>query len=511
MNRTIATIFFSLIALGLFVFEPTVYQYILIDLLWRNVFVVVLLIIGIIGWLLLVKSDSNSIKATAGSNSVLAICIVFLLMYLGFRDQMIKNYLVNNQNFTQITTFPEVQSLRLPYEVAVKALNDTYQSSDYSFGDVEPLNDPTLGTVWITAHTPRGFFPWFTGTSDGATIINRRQEVSDLEQEMVLPEGLFPWNSIDWRLQFRCFHCDIDEVYILLLDDELVRVAPVIKYRFQFPVFTPYWGGVYVVKPNGTTTFLLPEAAAELLDGHVIYPLSLATKIGEAFYYRHNLWPDLLGREDITEIPQIPDAENQMPYVLGDTIFLGLDPAGTGNGLFKQLYITGDTGEIKLLELDNRTNFNGPEAALSKMRRIPNYLYKVGENTGDTILMEPIPLIRQTDSNVWEYWWMGTAVGLDHRTIKFFALAHPTTGEVRKFNNYGQVERFLVGTFDGEVFTTNDDVGTTIPISVDPVVEVESGQPITDVTTFNVSDLTEQELLELDRKILEERQRRLEE
>ena len=102
-------------------------------------------------------------------------------------------------------------------------------------------------------------------------------------------------------------------------------IAPYIRYRGNWFVRRPTFGGVYVVHPDGRIDDLSPEEAVRsaLVRGSGrLFPEKLARRIADAYKYKRGIWNRLFVHTDQLEVADTE--ENRQPFLQD---FEGLGPA----------------------------------------------------------------------------------------------------------------------------------------------------------------------------------------
>ncbi|MFW5703206.1 MAG: hypothetical protein ACOCXQ_00010 [Patescibacteria group bacterium] len=494
----------TITVLGLFVvFFPQLLHWVVFGLIFRNSVVWLTIIVAFASLVM-----THSARRTARWVS-LSTCILFAFasLFMVFNNHAIeKHRLVNQQVYHSFEALPEDMTVvRTPYQVAQRKIESTFSKPGYQPGEVEPINEPLQGTGWVAPHQPQGL-RWGRGKVDGVTILSRDLNATQVAGELTYVENGFAWNSVEWRVQFTVPGSTVDEVYLIRSGDSVLRVASLISYDFSFPVFVPKWGGVVIVNPDGSMERLTPEESASRFPGQPLFPLSLAEKIGDGFYHKESIFPILNGYQGATKIPGTYGEGNTMPYIVGPYMFIGLTPYNGGTGLVNQLIIDGVNGEMLLRRIETGQNFKGPQPAINSMRQIPliGHTYQIYDDLGqvstpgDTIIIEPVPVARKSTDGQTEFWWAGTAVSTDYEHVRFIAVANPKSNVVYRFETYNQLEQFLQGREVGLRYENSQNTGEA----------TEPGGMSPDTGT-DLSQLSDEELMELDTSIKEELYRRL--
>lgn len=490
----------AVVALGVWSIAPLgVVRYILVAGFWMHPTGWVLILTTILLTGLLLWKERN----TAATVFAVAACIA-LITYAVFSHGLSQYYLVKDLNPTVIEVLPDSTYPRfLPFGVGAKFAAVKVQDSRHHIGDLDPLLDSSNGEMnFVGPRVPTGLWNQLTGQMDGFEVVYPNGQVSTIHQAMKYGEGMYFRDNIAWPLRRTHYTVDLPEYYYVLQDDEVLALAPYVRYVYRFPVRVPTWGGVFVIHADGQIEDLSPEAAMadSRFTGQRLYPEDLAKRIGRAWAYRNGVINAWFVHKDQTEVPTIADEDNQMPYLLptgeGPEWFIGMEPYGPAYSIFKMLFINAHTGEIGLHEIAPESGITGPNAAISFVKaKFPGYTwYGQGgdEACGTMLAVEPRPLIRDG-----VLYWQLSITTKDYASVTLTVLANGKDNSVIYFNNLAELQRFLVGKFRG--YTTSG--GTA---------ETSSEQSQTSATAVpgDLQGLTPSQLYDLQRQIIDELERR---
>ena len=419
---------------------------------------------------------------------------------------------------TEINEMPDTTGVRyLPYDVAARFGQNTQDDSTLVLGDFEPLDNEEGGIDWVAPREPNG--PWnsVANNQEGAMVIEPDGSAEIINQEFRRGEGMALYRNVRWKLKRSKFFAHHTNQYYIMDGEELLGIVPYISYRFSFPVMVPKWGGVTVVHPDGETEKLTPEEAVndERFEGERLYPEQLARKVGDVWKYRNGYWNTWFEHEDEATIPQInaPDeappanldeatstSTNQMPFLIptqeGPQWFLAAEPYGRSFSMYRAIYINAHSGEITFFKPDTGSALIGVNKALDYAKAtFPNYQW--GQNA---VILEPRPVVK--DENLY---WMTTITNADKAGVNQTIMVNASEqGEVTVLETYEDVTAFVEGEDTGE--TVNVESGDSLGTSEGPgpsetpepeTPEEQPAQPEGSQAPIDVSDMSEEELIEV--------------
>ncbi len=432
----------------------------------------------------------------------------------------------------QIPEMPDTTGVRyLPYDVAARFGQNTQDNSTLVLGGFEPLDNEEGGIDWVSPREPNG--PWnsIANNQDGAMVIEPDGSTEIIDQQFRRGEGMALYRNVRWRLLRSKFFAHHTNQYYIMDGEELLGIVPYISYRFSFPVMVPKWGGVMVVHPDGETERLTPEEATndERFDGERLYPEQLARKVGDVWKYRNGYWNTWFAHEDEATIPQINASEEppseasstldqatstgQMPFLIptqrGPQWFLAAEPYGRSFSMYRAIYVDAHSGEIAYFDPGTGSSLIGVNKALDYAKAtFPNYQW--GQNA---VILEPRPVIK--DENLF---WMATITNADKAGVNQTVMVNASEqGEVTVLETYGDVTAFVEGEDTGETVNVEDgggDLGTSEePGSPetpqeDPAPEEEPSQSDNSQAPVDISDMSEEELIEMIREAADELENR---
>ena len=467
---------------------------------------ILLFVFGLIFlWSFQIGADNDS--ATIPSITLVVLIILFT-GYAVYANSLKSYYLVRDAQPVMLERLPDTTEVRyLPMAVAERFGANKTQDPRHHLGDMDPID---IGTelAWVAPRIPTGFWNAFSGQTDGFAIVHANGTVENRHQAMKYGEGMQITDNIEYQLLLRRYGIFLSEYFYMMKDDEVLLLAPYVKYRFEFPVLVPYWGGVFVVHADGDIEDLTPDqAVADLrFTGQRLYPEALALRIGNAWAYRNGIWNAWFLHRDQTEVPTIEDEDNQMPYLLptaqGPVWFIGMEPNGPAYSIYKVMLINAHSGEIFLHELPAESGITGPNRANGYVRgAFPQYQwYKRGEKEsfGNMLAIEPKPLIRDG-----VLYWQVSMTNIDYAGVTATALVNGNDNSVFAFANLKELQGFLDGTFAGRPTAAEAET-----VSVENAPSATQTEPTVVFTDTDFSGLSDAELLEIIQQAAAELERR---
>ena len=428
----------------------------------------------------------------------------------------------------EIGDMPDTTGVRyLPYDVAARFGQNTQDNSTLVLGGFEPLDNEEGGIDWVSPREPNG--PWnsIANNQDGAMIIEPDGSTEIIDQEFRRGEGMALYRNVGWKLIRTKFFAHHTNQYYVMDGEELLGIVPYISYRFSFPVMVPQWGGVMVVHPDGETEKLTPEEATndERFEGERLYPEQLARKVGDVWKYRNGYWNTWFAHEDEAVIPRINASEEppseasstldqatstgQMPFLIptqeGPQWFLAAEPYGRSFSMYRAIYVNAHSGEINFFKPETGSALIGVNKALDYAKAtFPNYQW--GQNA---VILEPRPIIK--DENLY---WMTTITNADKAGVNQTIMVNASEqGEVTVLETYDDVTAFVEGEDTGETVNVEDgdgatetsgDSGPSESPEEQPSQPEGASQPDGSQEPVDVSDMSEEELIEMIREAANE-------
>ena len=428
----------------------------------------------------------------------------------------------------EISDMPDTTGVRyLPYDVASRFGQNTQDNSTLVLGGFEPLDNEEGGIDWVSPREPNG--PWnsIANNQDGAMVIEPDGSTEIIDQEFRRGEGMALYRNVQWRLIRNKFFAHHTNQYYVMDGEELLGIVPYISYRFSFPVMVPKWGGVMVVHPDGETERLSPEEATEdpRFEGERLYPEQLARKVGDVWKYRNGYWNTWFAHEDEAVIPRIDASEEppteasatvdqatstgQMPFLIptqeGPQWFLAAEPYGRSFSMYRAIYVDAHSGDISFFDPGTGSALIGVNKALNYAKAtFPNYQW--GQNA---VILEPRPVIKNEN-----LYWMATITNADKAGVNQTVMVNASEqGEVTVLETYEDVTAFVEGEDTGETVNVEDGGGASETSGgsgpsdtpeEQPSQPEGASQPDGSQAPVDVSDMSEEELIEFIREAADE-------
>lgn len=377
-------------------------------------------------------------------------CFFVLLLVLSILGSPITNCKIYQSLKPEvIAQLPETTEIRyLPMEIARAYGQNKIQESEITLGDTDPIIYEGGKLDWVAVRIPNGAFRTMTKQADGFALIRSDGSVKMISQPMKYGEGMIVEDNIIWQLRLKRYWVDIPEIYYVFGEKgEVVGVVPYIKYRMDFPVMVPYWGGVFLFHPDGTIEDLTPEEAQALpyMRGQRLFPEKLARIQVESWAYKYGIWNAWADHKDQTEIPTVEHSSNQMPYLLptaeGPKWFVATEPQGKAFGIFKIFFVDAHDGKFQLMELTRESALTGPNRVWDYIRSaLPDYKW------GEITMLEPRPLVK--DGIL--YWMVSLTsvsgdLSLSYGAVTETVLVSAQTNQIMSFRTEERLRAFLRG------------------------------------------------------------------
>ena len=393
-----------------------------------------------------------------------------------------------------LASLPETDNVRyLPIEVAQTIAQSTTTNSKYNIGDMDPF-DYYGELSFIAPRIPNGPWNCLFGNANGALIVSsnlteEKQDVRIVDQPFKYGEGMEFTDGIYWQLYARDYWSWIPEIYYVQTDSgELLAIASLIKYEFRFPVFVPYWGGVFVTHSDGRIEKLDPDEAVSdpRFKNQRLYPEALARWIGESWQYQNGIWNAWFTHNDQAELNDPDDAENRMPYLLptdkGVVWFNGFKPHGNAQSIYKIQFIDARTGAVSMYDIPADDNWIGPNKAIQFVKTA----FPTLEWAENIKAIEPRPIVHQG-----RLYWQVSITNSQFAGLAKTALVNSETQQVTSFESLKGLNEFLKGKISTAV--------------VAPAISAAAGSV---TVVFNLTSMADDQLWAQLRDITNELQRR---
>lgn len=418
-----------------------------------------------------------------------------LLLLLPCTGALTRVYIAAQMSPEVITQLPETERVRfVPIEVAETLAQNKQEDSRLAVGDMDPI-DFNGNFLWVAPRVPNGFVNSFVHRMDGFMVVDEDTNLTVVRQSFRFGEGMLLHHWIGWQLLMRDYWAKYPEFFYLPVETDggYLGVAPYIGYRFQFPVQVPYWAGVMVFHSDGTIEDLTVEQALSdsRFEGQRLFPEELARYQAASWAYKEGILNAWFTHHDQVEIPRLVHSENQMPYLLpGNIWMIAAEPTGPSQSVFKIFFFDAHTGSLKLYELDPDHAMIGPNVAwgYAKAGTQAGYVWAESGEGGTYLIIEPRPAINDGALR-----WMYTVTVRQQTGISLTILVGGQD-EVLHFCSRRSLERWLEG------------VGGSDPIPCGQPTSLTSSE--TEVPLDDLSAMSDDELLNLLRRIIDELERR---
>lgn len=344
----------------------------------------------------------------AGALTVVGV-IAFVLFVLGGLAQgpLASKALFEDTRYVPIKQIPQGGLVRIvPKEVAERVAGSGFNSPTERLTDFHLVRDDDA-LAWTAMRTPDGVVRSFTQKPPGiltlnASSVTRRTRLVD--GEFKYAPGIVFTDNLTWQLRKKRYFAELDDpIAIVGANGKPLLVVPYMLYR-GFPVRRPYWGGVFVVHPDGEIEDISPEQAQgrpELVAAGRLYPEKLALRRQEAYAYRRGIWNKWFLHEDQTQISHTES--NPQPYLLdygkgGLQFVTSAEPYGRAYAV-NALFLTNSlTGAMKIWKPARGAELTGNRRVLETVRSlsIPGIVFadRSGESAdrGGFRVVEPRPV-----------------------------------------------------------------------------------------------------------------------
>jgi hypothetical protein len=462
----------------IWVWRP-LFHSVVFDAIYLGLPIIILFALVIVAALVLISARSTTRKAIG----ILAVLLFALLLvgYLISMGPLTGSALISSIQPTELNGLPETDNIRyLPVEVAETIAQATTTNSLYNIGDIDPF-DYRRELSFVAPRIPNGPWNWLYGNANGILIVSsntsmEKPDVRIIEESFKYGEGMGITDSVYWQFYATDFMCDVPEVYYIITDaGELIALAPYIKYDFRFPVFVPYWGGVFVTHPDGQIENLDPGQAVSdpRFKNQRLYPETLARWIGESWQYRNGILNAWFTHNDQAELNDPDDAVNKMPYLLptneGVVWFNGFKPHGNAQSIYKIQFIDARTGAVSIYNIPSVNNWIGPNKAIQFVKTA----FPTLEWAENIKAIEPRPIVHQG-----VLYWQISITNSQFAGLSKTALVNCDTQQVISFDNLKGLNDFLTSKM-GE-----------------PVAKTITVAPSFTLAAYNTSTMTDRPLLE---------------
>jgi len=370
-----------------------------------------------------------------------AVVLVVLIVLISLEGSARYLMTAKQTDFATRTDLPAFEPIRLvPKQVATRYADDSFQSPQEQLGDSQIVKvDGELKRVF--PRLPDGWLLYFTKKMGGFVTV----DVDTLDRKVAIEntqfkysEGVGIFDNLYYRLSLKKYFVTYSSEPIYVKDDSgsWVTVVPYMKYK-GFPFTVPYWGGVMIVKPDGTLTDYTPEQAQSLsyLAGNRIYPKELTLFYANSYAYKNGILNNWFLHKDQTEVVSLPGDEPILHVTTSEGFkqMVVTEPYGRSYGIYKIFLFDATSGKREIISYDINSQLTGPVVAADYIKReFPSY------NWSSFVLSEPRPVKVKGDLN-----WMLSIIPDDAAGIAKTVMLDAKTNKVTSFDTVAQLSELL--------------------------------------------------------------------
>jgi hypothetical protein len=439
---------------------------------------------------------------TWGTNTMMAgFIIVGILLVIGvFLVPLYTNVGMSQQvqeESVEIDELPHtsVENARImPQRVGENLATNSLNTPQYkiSNGDITFID----GTPhWSWSLTPNRLVNVYTKNQIGGVFVNQSTTKKDIikvdDADFEVGNGMRLTDNIYWKLSRNDYWNSYQDSFIFMEDGTSYLAVPYVEHNveFRFPFFytVPEFGGVKLVRQEGTVEDLSPQEAteSEILGGQNFYPYDLARFKVKSMAFKNGIINALFTHEDQLELAEVPGQGNDQPFTVpteeGIEYFVATEPFGESNGVYQMWVLDARTGEPRYKHYGSGSDtLRGARKSIESIMGSPE-IAPLNEVVG----VEPTPLVRDGD-----LYWMVRVVPQSSSTITYVSFFNAETEEITHVETTNDVKAFLRGTEEidsgGETGEEQDDetetglvIGIEYPDGSTENITVEEGSSIT--------------------------------
>ena len=298
----------------------------------------------------------------------------FLFLWIGGGQYGVD---LSNQPYTSISSIPHTTEIRyLPLAVAKHSAQSSYTDPRSTLSNFQPY--PSGNDIkWVAPMQPDGFGNSVSLPVQGLETVNNDGTLTPIKQQLAIGEGKFLWQGITWQVFIRHFFAEATTPYYVVYQGQIYTIEDYLGYHWNFPWLdrTEYWEGTLVIAPDGSIDDLTPDQAAQdpRLVGQRLFPEELAQRIGDNWKYHDGLWNEIFVHANQTDVEQLPEDDNQMPYLLPLNISGGpywvtaVTPYGDDTHGLYRLFLWDRTGHMSIYSVSG--NLLGPNQTPDFVKR----------------------------------------------------------------------------------------------------------------------------------------------
>lgn len=398
--------------------------------------ILILLVISII----LMAYTFKRKKYTAAT--VFLLITIALFIVLGLNDVIVENYIVKETTYNKISSLPDSVGVRmLPRAVARRYLEDSLQKSREKVGGLNIVNIDDM-LYWTAPRIPDGFILYFTQKVNGIMIADATKsgrETRLITKRLDVGEGIGITDSIYWKLFKKRYFINLGDVYYINKNETILTIAPIIAYKFRFPVMIPYFDGVFILNEEGKIGKYTPEQILKIKEftNNRAFPEELARLYVDAYKYNLGILNAWFLHKDQIEIADVYDPSNRQPFLMptvdGLKWIIATEPYGESYGIFKIFLVDALTGNIDVLELNEDQTLTGPVRVVSYVKKkFPRIDWATAR------VVEPRPYVINGS-----LYWLLSITPSDFAGISYTIFINSFNNEVITFEDDGEVYKFV--------------------------------------------------------------------
>jgi hypothetical protein len=374
-------------------------------------------------------------------SSIFTLVLLMTVFGLVFESE-IRYYLTSKQvTFDTRKDLPVVEPIRLtPKPVAARYAQDTFQSPQEKLGDSQIVLENGR-MVRVFPRIPDGTLLYFINKLTGFVTVDvdtLERKVNISNQTFKYADGIGITDNIYFQLEKKKFFVNYSSEPIYLKDDkgQWVTIVPYMNYE-KFPFRVPVWGGVMVVRSDGSIDDLTPAQTEQVsyMKGNRIYPKELTSYYTEAYAYKGGLLNKWFLHKDQVEIVSLGNDERTIHTATkeGFKQIVVAEPYGRSYGIYRIFIVDATTGKREIIEYDQNSQLTGPISAADYIKKsFPTY------NWNNFTLAEPRPLTIKG-----ELYWLLSVVPNDSAGIATTVLLDAKTNKVTEVKTEQDLKAFL--------------------------------------------------------------------
>lgn len=435
--------------------------------------IVVVVLLGFLTGRMLETTDSDELYMRPTWIGALVVGFV-VIIGVGIIALGAYNQDLASANYSSLVSLLDTSQVRyLPLEVAKNDASNRYQDSQTELDNFVPVLGPD-GVNWVVAQTPQGVFnSLFAYNTQGVLTVHNNGTIQTTHASMSISEGMFYNRSVTFQVYQRHPFSDATQPYYVVWNGEVLTLESYLDYSVNFPWLdiTPHWGGTLVIHPDGQVEDLSPEQAMSdpRFANQRLVPDELASMVAQAWAYRNGIANAWFMHHDQTQVPELPDTSNQMPYLLPLKLngtntpawVTAFEPDGSkSGGISRVMAMDAHSGKIYLYTVPQGSELLGPNLVQQYIRTaLPTINWKT-DTGGNVVTLEPRPLIKAG-----KLYWMVTITSDKFTGVNQTILVDSSSGAMVSLGSLDEVNQFLAGTYAGAPLGNTGPGGNTQDIT----------------------------------------------